>query len=97
VEHKTNSGPCKYLNEDEEKELAMFLKESAAMGYGKSRKDVMNITEAYAKPKGVLRKNKVTQGWWRDKATYHYEEETILFMSGWMQLMKIPLAITLLC
>jgi len=66
VKHKTNSGPCKYLNVDEEKELATFLKESAAIGYGKSRKDVMNIIEAYAKSKGILRKDKVTQGWWRE-------------------------------
>jgi len=54
VKHKTNSGSCKYLNMDEEKELAIFKKESTAIDYGKSRKYVMNITEAYAKPKGIL-------------------------------------------
>ena len=65
VQHKSNSGLPRYLNEDEEKDFAKFLKETASVGYGRSRKDVMNIAELYAKKKGVLRKSKITQGWWR--------------------------------
>ena len=33
----TKSGPKQYLNNEEEKELAEFLKDSAAVGYGKTR------------------------------------------------------------
>ena len=65
VQHKSNSGLPRYLNEDEEKDFAKFLKDMASVGYERSRKDVMNIAELYAKKKGVLRKNKITQGWWR--------------------------------
>ena len=37
------AGPKQYLNNEEEKELAEFLKDSAAVGYGKTRIEVMNI------------------------------------------------------
>ena len=47
------------------KEFAEFLKKTAYIGYGRSRKDVMNIAELYAKRKNVLRKSKITQCWWR--------------------------------
>ena len=66
VEHKTNPGPRRYLNETEEKEFADFLIQISTIGYGKSRRDVMNIAEAVAKQKGLLRKSKITQGWWRE-------------------------------
>ena len=36
------------------------------MGFGKTRRDVLNIAELYAKQKGVLRKESgITQCWWR--------------------------------
>ena len=38
----------------------------STIGYGRSRRDVMNIAEAVAKQKGLLRKSKITQGWWRE-------------------------------
>ncbi|XP_065896174.1 uncharacterized protein [Dysidea avara] len=66
VKHGTKSGPPKYLSDDEEKELADFLKESSEVGFGKTRRDILNIAESYAKQKGVLRKESgITQGWWR--------------------------------
>jgi len=66
VKHGTKSGPVKYLSSDEEAELADFLKQSSELGYGKTRKDVLNIAESYASQKGVLRKESgITQGWWR--------------------------------
>ena len=40
VTHGTKSGPKQYLNNEEEKELAEFLKDSAAVGY---RIEIMNI------------------------------------------------------
>ena len=66
VKHGTKSGPPKYLSDDEEKKLADFLKESSEVGFGKTRRDVLNIAESYAKQKGVLRKESgITQGLWR--------------------------------
>ena len=38
VDHGDNPGPAPYLNREEERELRVFLKKSASMGYGKSRK-----------------------------------------------------------
>ena len=49
VKHGTKSGASKYLNDDEEKELADFLKESSEVGFGKTRRDILNIAESYAK------------------------------------------------
>jgi len=51
VTHGTKSGPKQYLNN---KELAEVLKDSAAVGYGKTRIEVMNIAESLAKKKGTL-------------------------------------------
>ena len=66
VEHGVNSGPAPYLNKEEEKELAVFLKRSASMGYGKTRKQVMATVQAYVtNNKKGLRGSKITQGWWR--------------------------------
>jgi len=58
VTYGTKSGPKQYLNNEEEKELAEFLKDSAAVGYGKTR-----IAESLAKKKGTLRKDKISPGW----------------------------------
>ena len=49
VEHNVNPGPDPYLNKEEEKELGVFLKKSASMGYDKTRKQVMAIAETYVK------------------------------------------------
>ena len=66
VEHGVNSGPVAYLNKEEERELAVFLKICASIGYGKTRKQVMAIVEAYiTNNKKGLRSSKITQGWWR--------------------------------
>ena len=64
VTHGTKPGPKQYLNNEEENELAEFLKDSAAIGYGKTRVEVMNIAESAAKQKGSLRKEKISPGWW---------------------------------
>ena len=48
------------MDNDEEKKLAQFLKDSAAIGY---RVEVMNIAESSAKKKGTLRKDKISPGW----------------------------------
>ena len=64
VEHGRKPGPALYLNSVEEKELGDFLKSCASVGYGKTRKDVMHIAEAVGTEKDVLRKDRISQGWW---------------------------------
>jgi len=65
VKHGTKSCPQKYLDE-EEKELADFLKKSAEMSFGKARREVLIIAETYTKHKGVvINDNNTTQVWWR--------------------------------
>jgi len=53
------------LDKEEEKELSVFLKQSAAIGYAKTRREVMCIAQSIAKEKNVLRKDKITHGWWK--------------------------------
>ena len=70
VDHGDNPGPAPYLSKEEEKELGAFLKRSAALGYGKSRKQVMAIAEIYVKhEKRTLKAAQITQGWWRQFLT----------------------------
>ena len=74
VVHGKKPGPKRYLNEAEEKKLSEFLVETAAVGYGKSRAEIMAIAEKTIKKKaekttdttknkGGLRKDKITNGW----------------------------------
>ena len=64
VTHGSKPGPKPYLTGSEELELSSFIKESAKVGYGKTRRDVMIIAERVAKDKGILRKQRISQGWW---------------------------------
>ena len=41
-----------------------FLKECAGIEYGKTRRDVMQIAQSVAEEKGVLKKSRITHGWW---------------------------------
>jgi len=43
----------------------VFLEVVAGVGYGKTRKQVMNLVETTACDKGVLRKQKISDGWFR--------------------------------
>ena len=77
VVHGTKPGQQRYLNEVEEKKLSEFLVEAAAVGYGKSRAEIMAIAEKTVKKKaeetpitddttknkGGLRKDKISPGW----------------------------------
>lgn len=65
VVHGTKPGPKPYLDRNEEKELAEFLQRCSSMGYGKTRRDVLSITEACVSHKGTMRKQKISDGWWR--------------------------------
>ena len=56
--HGTKPGPQPYLNDKEERELGLFLKDCAAVGYGKTRMDVMSIAQSVAEEKGILHGSK---------------------------------------
>ncbi len=55
-------GPPPILSSSEEKDLVKFLLTSADIGYGRTRKDVLNIVSRMLARKGV--KRIVTNGWW---------------------------------
>ena len=63
--HGTKPRPKPYLNKTEEKELAEFLQTTAEVGYGKTRKQVLNIVESTAREKGLLRKRRISDGWFQ--------------------------------
>ena len=65
VVHGTNPGPKPYLNVREEGELSTFLKTCSDIGYGKTRRDIMCIAQSVALDKDTLKRDKITEGWWR--------------------------------
>ena len=65
VQHGIRPGPKPYLNKLEEGNLVKFLEVVSAVGYGKTRKQVMNIVESTAHDKGILKKQKINNGWFR--------------------------------
>ena len=66
VVHGTRPGPAPYLEKDKETQLVEYLTSTSKVGYGKTRKQGMNIVEQVAKDKGVLKKDKISCGWfWR--------------------------------
>ena len=52
VKHGTKPGPAAYLNQKEGEELVKF--ECSRMGYGKTKREVLQIVEDAAKQKGEL-------------------------------------------
>ena len=62
VVHETKSGSRPYLDSNKEKELSEFLQKCSSVGYGKTRKDVLSITETYVSNKGKLKKRLVMDG-----------------------------------
>ena len=65
VLHGVKPGPVPYLSKDEETELESYLVQSCKVGYGKTRKQVKAIAQSVAVDKGVLRSNRISDGWWR--------------------------------
>ena len=58
----STSGPATYLTAQEEKELATFLCRSAAIGYGRTRSEVMAIVERILASRGIYRRGLVVVG-----------------------------------
>jgi len=63
VKHGTKSGPIPYLDEAEEETLVDFLKNSAALGCGKTKREVFVILERALKKKGKLHCHFNGEGW----------------------------------
>ena len=65
VVHGVKPGPKQYLNAEEERELAQFAIESASVGYGQTTPQITTIAENVAKEKGILQKDRISQGWYK--------------------------------
>ena len=63
VIHGAKMGAKPYLTHEEEKELVEFLINCAKMGYGKTRKEVLNMVHTIVEKKGMM-VERITQGWW---------------------------------
>jgi len=65
----SSSGPRKILNTEEEEELVAFVRRSAAIGYPKSRKDLMTLVQQIAENKGI--QHLISNGWWQSFCKRH--------------------------
>lgn len=65
VKHGRKPGPAPYLTSEEESELSTHLVFLSKMGLGKTRRDVKQIAESVATHKGVMKADKISDGWWR--------------------------------
>ena len=65
VTHGIHPGPRPYLDKTEEIDLSQFIKRCSSIGYGKTRKDILNIAESVASSKRVLSKGCINGGWWQ--------------------------------
>ncbi|XP_065904027.1 uncharacterized protein [Dysidea avara] len=65
VIHGTNPGPRPYLTKEEEELLTDHLILTAKLGYGKTRRQVMDLVERYINDKpGNEKEVKISNGWW---------------------------------
>jgi len=51
------------LNNNQEANLAEFFEVVLDVGYGKTKKLIKNMVESAARDKGVLRKGRISDGW----------------------------------
>ena len=65
VMHGKKPGPEPYLNKQEEEDLANFVEVVADIGFGKTKKQIKAIVEKTACDKSTLRKEKISDGWFR--------------------------------
>ena len=73
VAFEARSGPPRYLNDQEEKQLVNFLIGCAKLGYAKSRKEVLVVVQSViAKKQGKDPEEiSVTSGWWNSFRKRH--------------------------
>lgn len=63
----SKSGPQPYLSEQDANELATFLCLSAAIGYGRTRSEVIATVELILLSRGIDKR--VSSGWWESFIT----------------------------
>ena len=63
VEHGAKSDPTPYLREEEDQELAGFLKQASRIGYSKNKKEVLAIVQKIVQKKGLTVKKFNGEGW----------------------------------
>lgn len=71
VQFGASSGPPKYLSDEEEEELALFLKNCSKIGFARNRLQVIGLVQQIVARKGI--KAKVTHGWWESFRRRHKE------------------------
>ena len=49
----------------EETVLGEFIEVVGQIGYGKTRKQIKNIAESVARDKGILKRSRISDGWFR--------------------------------
>ena len=64
VKHGVNPGPIPYLSKVEEAELTSFLIQSSGLGYGKTKREVINIVKQTLEKKGRKVNEFNGEGWW---------------------------------
>ena len=64
VAHGCTMGAKPYLTRKEEKELVNFILQCAKMGYGRTRQNVLRITEQYVRAKKGCNLRRLSNGWW---------------------------------
>ena len=64
VKHGVNPGPIPYLSKVEEVELTSFLIQSSGIGYGKTKREVINIVKQTLEKKGRKVNEFNGEGWW---------------------------------
>ena len=65
IEHGQKPGQQPYINIEEKKDLAIFVEVVAEIGFGKTRNQIKAMVEKIACEKNLLRKNKISDGWFR--------------------------------
>ncbi len=58
------SGPSKFLTDEEELELINFICGCAAVGYAKSKQQIISVVRNVVQSKGGVEGAVVTDGWW---------------------------------
>ena len=65
----SKSGPQKYLSDDEENELADFLRDCSRIGYARTRQQIFTLVNQCLRMKGLS--VNVTNGWWESFRRRH--------------------------
>ncbi|XP_065893476.1 uncharacterized protein [Dysidea avara] len=67
VQPGSRSGPERLLSDTEEAELVAFVRRCSAIGYPKTRKDMIELVQRIAESRGVDRQ--ISNGWWEKFCT----------------------------